>query len=124
MPLQPIGLNISGVSEISAPEFNISSNITQFINDIPDKANEYTGNFLGTPIMIGIAFYLYYKLNDTSQTAFFGYSHIRSIALSCGITGVVGMIMYAIGYFRQLYAVMFFIVIFMLMFIWVIKEER
>lgn len=124
MPLQKVGLNISGISDISAPEFNISGNITEFINDIPNKANEYTGNFLGTPIMIGIAFYLYYKLSDRSQTAFFSYSQVRSIALSTGITGVVGMIMYAIGYFRQLYPIMFFIIIFMLMFIWTIKEER
>lgn len=124
MPLQPVGLNITGIQDISAPEFNISSNISQFIKDIPDKANEYTGNFVGTPIMLGIAFYLYYKLSDRSGTGFFGYSQVRSIALSTGITGIVGMVMYAIGYFRQLYAVMFFIIIFMLMFIWAIKEEK
>lgn len=124
MPLESLGFNISGVQDITAPEFNISSNITEFITDIPDKANEYTGNFVGTPIMIGIAFYLYYKLSDRSQTASFGYSQVRSIALATGITGVVGMVMYAIGYFRQLYAVMFFIIIFMLMFIWAVKEEK
>lgn len=124
MPLQTVGLNISGINDISQPEFNISSNITEFINDIPDKANEYTGNFLGMAIMVGIAFYLYYKLSDSTQIGFFGYSHIRSIALSAGITGVIGLVMYSIGYFKQLYAVMFFIIIFMIMFIWVIKEER
>ena len=124
MPLDKMGFNVSGIGDITVPQYNFSSNVTKFINDIPDKANQYTGNFLGIPIMIGIAFYIYYKLSDKSEASSFGYSQIRSIGLSTGITGVVGMVMYAIGYFRQLSAVMFFVIIFMLMFIWTIKEEK
>ena len=54
----------------------------------------------------------------------FKYSRIRSLGIASGICGIVGTIMLNIGYFNKMYPVSFFIVIFMLSFMWVIKEER
>ena len=124
MPLNKVGFNASGVQGITAPDFNISSNVTQFVNDIPAKANEYTGGWVGTGIMLALVSYLYYKLNDKSELAISKYSQIRTLGLSTGITGVVGLVMYTIGYFTKLYPVIFFLVLFMIFFAWVIKEER
>lgn len=125
MPLNPVGLNLSAIgNNITIPDFNISTDPTQFVADIPQRANKYTGGWVGTAIMITLFAYLFYKLADRSEVSNFGYSQLRSIGLATGITGVVGFVMYAIGYFTQLYPIIFFIVIFMICFIWVFKEER
>lgn len=124
MPLSKVGFNVSGVHNIGVPEFNISNTTTEFINDIPAKANQYTNNLAGLGILIALAAYLYYKLADRSDVSQFGYSQLRSIGLASGIAGVIGMIMFAIGYFTELYPVVLFILIMMIALIWVYKEER
>jgi len=124
MPLSKVGIDLDAINNISIPDFNISSNVSKFISDIPDKANNYTGNWVGIGIMLTLILYLYYKLADRSAVADFGYSQLRSIGLATGITGLIGFVMYAIGYFRELYPIILFIVIFMIAFIWVFKEER
>jgi len=124
MPLQKIGLNISQLNNVTAPDFNISSGVTNFVNDIPVKANKYTAGHLGAVILAFVFTYLYWKLADVSVEASFRYSKLRSIAISSGIAGVVGMFMINVGYFTKLYPVVFCIVIFMITFILVIREER
>jgi len=124
MPLSKVGFNATGVQNIVVPEFNITGNTTKLVNDIPLKANQYTNGFLGLAVLIVLFFYLYYKLADVAETGFFRYSQIRSITISCGIAGIVGSVMYSIGYFIQLYPILFFLIIFMIGFVWVIKEER
>jgi len=124
MPIDPVGLNITGIGTVTLPEFNITDNVTKFVEELPQKANEYSNNYIGLAVMVAIVFYLYYVLADFGSTSVFRYSQVRSIGLACGITGFIGAVMFSIGYFRQLEPVIFFIIIFMLCFIWAIKEEK
>lgn len=124
MPVTKIGFNATGVTNTTAPDFNISTNVSQFVNDIPLRANEYTGGFIGSIIMFGLFALLYYRISDPSQFGEFKYSQVRSLGIASGITGVIGLVMYPLGYFTQIYFVMLFIVLFVIAFLLVIKEER
>ncbi len=125
MPLDKIGINIENMNPINTtPDIIIKTDPTEFINDIPAKANIYTKDLVGVGIMLALTGYLYYILADNSEVQGFNYSQIRSVGLSFGISGLIGLVMFALGYFRQLYPVIAFIIICMLCVIWVYKEER
>lgn len=124
MPLQKIGVNLSVLEDIELPDFNLTNNSKDLLNQIPEKANAYTGGYVGTVILSALFIFLYYVLSDTGIMGDFKYSKIRALGIATGICGVVGSIMLMIGYFTQLYPVVFCVVIFMLSLIWVIKEER
>ena len=124
MPLDKVGLNLEALNNIPEPNFNISNTTKGFIEDLPEKANNLTGGLLGTIILGFIAVYLYWKLSDISVEANFRFSKLRALAISSGICGVIGMFMFSVGYYVGLYPVIFFITVFMILFIIIIKEER
>lgn len=122
--IEKVGLNISGLNNITSPEFNFSSDINTFVTDIPVKANEYTNGHLSTIMLSSLFFYLYYKIADLGATGEFRYSKIRSLAISSAISGIVGMMFLTMGYFTKAYPVIFFLLVFMVSFVWVVKEEK
>lgn len=124
MPLDKIGINFDGLNNIPEPNFNISNTTQTFIEDLPQKANNITGGHLGTVILAFIFSFLYWKLSDISVEANFRFSKLRALALASGIAGVVGMFMFNVGYYVKLYPIIFFITIFMILLIIIVKEER
>ena len=124
MNIEKVGLNLTSMENISAPDFNFSTSVSDFIKDIPVKANNYTNGYLGGIVMVVLFGYLYWRLTDLGATGEFRFSKIRGIGLASGIAGTVGMVMISIGYYTQLYPVVFFLLVFMVAFAWVVKEER
>lgn len=123
MSVEKIGINFSNFENLPQIDFNISNTTSGFINDIPIKANQYTQNFLGIILPIGLFVFLYYILSDKSQIGQFGYSTLRALGISSGIVGIIGMFMLNVGWFTQVYPIVFFITIFMIAFIFVVREE-
>jgi hypothetical protein len=124
MALTKVGLNLSALENVTQPNITITTNPTNLINEIPIKANNYVGNYLGLGILVTLCFLLYYFLSDVGGSGLHRYSQFRSIAIATGLTGVVGMLMVMMGYFTNIIIVGSFLTIFTLMAWWIYKEEK
>jgi len=131
MAYQKVGLNLSKLQNLTPPaysEFNISTTGSGLIDDIPAKANEvvsYGGiSYLGLGVMVTLFFYLAYKLGDYLQLNGQPYSNIRTVGISGGIVGAIGIQMLAIGYFTEFFHVVIFIGILLVSTLWTYYEDR
>jgi hypothetical protein len=127
MAFEKIGLNLSALQNITAPsysDFNISTDPTQIANQIPEKANLVTNNFLGLSIMIALFLYLVFKLGDVLGLKGQPFSTIRSVGISAGIVSIIGFQMIMIGYFTEFYHVIIFVTIFLVSLLWVYLEDK
>lgn len=123
MPLERIGFNVSHLSNVSTPDLNISNNIDTFIEQIPQKANEYTSGYIGGIILSAVFGYLFYLLNDTGQDGVFRYSTLRALCLSSGIASVCGIMLLAVSYYTGIYLLIIFLTVFMVSFILIFIDE-
>ena len=127
MAFQKVGINLSALGNITPPtyeDFNISSNPLEIANQIHEKANLVTDNFLGLGIMVTLFFYLVFKLGDALELQGQPFSTLRSVGISAGIVSIMGFQMLMIGYFTQFYHVVIFVGIFLVSLIWVYLGDR
>jgi hypothetical protein len=127
MVFQKVGINLTALGNITPPsysDFNISSNPSEIANQIPEKANLMTNNFLGLGIMVALFLYLVYKLGDVLELQGQPFSTIRSVGISSGIVSVIGFQMLMIGYFTEFYHVIIFVGIFLVSMLWVYLEDK
>ncbi len=127
MVFEKIGLNLSALQDLTPPnmtEFNISSNPLEIINQIPQKANVVTFDFLGLGIMTTLFFYLIWKLGDRLEFDGQPFSILRTVGISAGVISLIGFQMLLIGYFTQFYHVVIFMAIFLISALWVYIAER
>jgi len=124
MSLPKVGLNLSGLGNVSPVEFDINTTVEGFLEEMPRRANNLTGGYFGLAILIFNTIYLYKILADKSQYGLFRYSRLRAAGICTGISGIIGLIMLNIGYFVNLYHVVIFITVFLIISIWVGKSER
>ena len=112
MPLQKIGLNLSNLNNLSAPQFDIKNNTRDIINDIPIKANEITQGYIGLASLTTLfAFLMYTFRKDQIAEGDFGFDTARSIGIGAAICSIIGLYMINIGYFTNFYHVGMFIII-------------
>jgi len=115
MPLQKIGINISNIGNLTTPDFDLANNSQDLINDIPTKANEITGGWIGLISLSALFTFLMWKLNqDQVMAGDYGYSTARGIGLAAAVCSICGLYMLNIGYFTNFYHVTIFIVISMI----------
>ena len=124
MPLQKVGINFEGLGNITAPEFDIKNTSTEFLADIPVKANQVTNNYYGLGVLLGLFSFLVWKLADLTEFGDFRYSNLRATGISAGICSVLGMLGLNLGYFSNYYHIVIFMSITILLTIWVWKEEN
>ena len=127
MAFQKVGINLSALENITPPsysDFNISSNPIEIANQIPEKANIVTRDFMGLGIMVALFFYLVFKLGDALELQGQPFSTLRSVGISAGIVSIFGFQMVMIGYFTQFFHVVIFIGIFLVSLLWVYLEDR
>lgn len=111
MPLQKIGINLTGLQNLTVPNFDIKNNSKDLINDIPIKANEITGGWLGIVSMGTLfTFLIYLFKKDTVAGGDFGYDTARSIGIASSIVSIIGLYMLNLGYFTNYFHVVIFIV--------------
>lgn len=111
MPLTKIGLNLSGLDNVTAPTFDIKNTSQEFLNDIPTKANEVSGGWWGIIALGGLFAFLLWKLNQAlADGGDYGYPMIRSIGIASCICAIVGLYGLNLGYFVNYYHVVIFIV--------------
>lgn len=101
MSLQKVGINFSGIGNVTNPEINVTTNVVEWVADIPYKANEVTGGNLGTAVMGVLFAYMSITLSDRNEFGKFRYSNIRAIGISAGVVSLVGIVMVNIGYYSN-----------------------
>lgn len=112
MPLQKIGVNLTGLDNIDTPTFDIANNSVDLLNSIPVKANEITGGWWGLTSLVGLFVFLLWKFNqEFGQGGDFGYDTARSIGVASCVCSIIGLVALNIGFFTNFYHVVIFIVI-------------
>jgi hypothetical protein len=113
MPLTKIGINLTNLANITTPPtFNFGNTTQEIVDNIPKKANEVSGGWMGFGILLGLFFYLLWKFQqDLYSGGDYGFNINRAIGLSCCICSVLGIYCLNIGYFVNFYHVAIFIII-------------
>jgi len=112
MPLTKIGINLTGLDNISTPTFNIKEDGASFLADIPVKANEITFGYYGLTVLIGLFVFLWYKMQqNVASGGGFDYDQWRSVGLASCICSILGIFSLNIGIFVNFYHVVIFVVI-------------
>lgn len=109
MAMQKVGINLSVLNNISTPTINVSNSTEEILLQIPQKANEITGNFFGLGVMTALFFFLVWKLGEGINTINDQYSTIRSVGIAAGISGLMGLQMLNFGFFTEFYHVVIFL---------------
>ena len=116
-----IGINFEAFTNPSFPEYNLTNmSVESFINGIPERANELTGDLLGFITLFTLLFLLIWLFSDISQLGFYRYSTLRAIALALGIVTTFGIILVSIGFIYDVRVVFWLGGLYMLFLIWII----
>ena len=115
------GLDIEGLKNIQPIELNISSN---FLVDIPVKANEMTGGYLGLIVSLPMFIYLYVVLSDVTEFGGFRYTPLRALGIASCIVTIMGFVALSVGFFNNYYHIVIFATLTAIATIWVYIEER
>jgi hypothetical protein len=105
MTIDRIGLNLSALSDISAPNISINQTATGILNQLPVTANDSTGGFFAYIVLATIFIITYWYISDKSPLGDFRYSDIRALNLSLGITASIGLTLVTIGFIYSWMAV-------------------
>lgn len=125
MPLTKLGINVSNLNNITAPTFDINFTAEQIVDEIPQRANDITGGWLGFTVLSGLFFYLYWKLQqDLYAGGDHGLSVMRSIGVASSICGIIGLYCVNMGYFVNFYHIAIFIIVSFIMAVVVWKMQR
>lgn len=116
-----IGINWDAFKNASLPDYNLTNITTEeFINSLPSRANELTGDLFGFFVLFTLLFYLIWLLSDISQFGTFRYSTLRAIAIALGIVTTIGIVLVSIGFIYDVRVVFWLSGLYMLFLLWII----
>jgi hypothetical protein len=122
--MNKLNLNLSALTEITPPEVSVPSTASEFVTQLPQKANELTNNYFGLGIMVSLFFFLIWKLGEGRQLLNEKFTSIRSVGISAGVVSIIGLQAISLGYFSVYYHVVIFIGILLVCIIWVFLEDN
>jgi hypothetical protein len=106
--MNKIGLNLSVLNNISAPNITIPTSASEIIADLPVNANSQTNNYFGMGILVTLFFFLVWKLGRGTELLNEQFSSIRSVGIAGGVCCMLGFQMLNLGYFTEIYHVVIF----------------
>lgn len=99
MAFGKIGLNLTAMQNMTTPDFGMTGITTaDFVEQIPAKANEVTGDLYGVVVLIALLIYLMIMFADQSPYGRFRYSKIRALGMALGICIQFGIVLVSIGF--------------------------
>jgi len=119
--LTKVGINMSNLGTPDPISIDLPNSSTEFIQEIPRRANELTGGFLGIGVLITLFVIMIKLLTDEFEG--FRYSLIRGISISSIVCSIFGIFCLNVGYFTELYPVVLFMTIALISTLWVVIEE-
>lgn len=107
MVMNKIGLNISVLQNLTAPNISTGSG-KEIASNLSTSANQQTFNYFGLGIMVTLFFYLVWKLGRGTDIINEQFSSIRSVGISAGVVSMLGLMMLNLGFFTEYYHVVVF----------------
>jgi hypothetical protein len=104
-----IGVNLTKLQNLTAPNFNISNDPKVLINELPERVNNITNGYFGMGVLISLFVMLFYTLADKTPNGGFAFSNLRAFTLTSGICAIFGIIMIQTGIIYDFKAVGLFI---------------
>jgi hypothetical protein len=80
-------MNLSKLDNLTAPVINVTGNMASIVS----SANQYTNDTLGFISLFLLTIILYLTLSDKTPFGDFGYSDIRALSISFGISCIIGL---------------------------------
>jgi len=108
MVMNKIGLNLSVLNNLSAPNISIGSG-EEIANSLSSSANTQTSNYFGLGVMVTLFFYLVWKLGRGTDVINEQFASIRSVGVSAGVVSIIGLMFINLGFFSEYYHVVIFI---------------
>lgn len=124
MVMNKVGLNLTKLKEIKAPEIAIETNPLQILISVRNRANEYTGGYFGLGIMTTLFIFLIYKLGRGNEVINEQYSEVRTWGISAGVVSIFGAMMISLGFFSEFFHVVIFAGICLLAWIFIAVQSR
>lgn len=112
--IDKVGLNLTALGDITAPNISINQTATTILQELPTNATALTGGFFPYLVLSAIFIITYWYLSDKTPLGDFKYSDLRALTLSFGITASVGITQITIGFIESWMAVVFFLLAFLL----------
>jgi hypothetical protein len=108
MVMNKIGLNLSVLNNLTAPNISLGGTAKEISDNIAKSANTQTNNYFGMGILVTLFFFLVWKLGRGTELLNEQFSSIRSIGIAGGVCCILGFQMLNLGYFTEIYHVVIF----------------
>jgi len=118
---EKIGINLTALRDIKPLNISVSSD---YLQDAPKIANEVTGGFLGLTVSVVMFIFLFWYLSDITEYGNFRYTKLRATGIASCIVSILGIVALSVGFFTELYHIVIFMVITIIVLLWVYKEEN
>ena len=116
-----IGINFNVFQNTSFSDFNITNQTKQqFIESIPETANNVTDGYFGIIILFVMGIWLMWMLTDSTQFGLFRYSSIRALTITLGIMLTFGINLLQIGYMTSFVHLTILSTFFTILFIYIL----
>ncbi len=108
MVMNKIGLNISVLNNLTAPNISIGGSATEIIDQIVPTAHAQTFNYYGMGVMVTLFFFLVWKIGRGTELMNEQFTSIRSVGVSAGVVSMLGLAMINLGIFTEYYHIVVF----------------
>ena len=124
MVITEIGLNLSSLTNITAPNITISSDPNAIITNISTIANADSSGYLTFAVLFGITLVTFLTVTDKSGFTEFGFSDLKGFIISLGFSTIIGLVGVMAGIFQSYKSVVFFGTLFLIMIIFSLFFEN
>ena len=114
MSIDRIGLDLTALSDISAPTISINQTSQAILEQLPLTASQLTGGYFPYLIMGTMFIITWWYLSDKSPLGDFKYSDVRALNLALGITASIGVTLISVGFIQSWMVVVFSLLSFVL----------
>jgi len=124
MVMDKVGLNISALNDISPPNISIGSSAEEIAGNMVTYANTITYNYYGLGVMVTLFFFLVWKLGKGTREINEQFGSIRSVGVSAGVVGMIGVQALSSGIFTEYFHAVIFLGITMVCWVVIFIGEK
>jgi len=108
MVMEKIGLNLSVLQNLTAPNVTIGKTGKEIAKSLSSNANIMTNNYYGLGVLVTLFFFLIWKIGKGRELINEQYSSLRSVGIASGVCAILGFQMLNLGFFSDYYHIVVF----------------
>lgn len=108
MVMDKVGLNLSVLQNLTAPNVTIGKTGREIAENLASNANTMTYNYYGLGVLTTLFFFLVWKLGRGTELINEQFSTIRSVGIAGAVCAILGFQMLNLGFFSEMYHVVIF----------------